>query len=306
MIYHESITSDTESVIHPFGSADVGGPDLAAFLGIRRDGREQADSARSLLLTLLGELARPAGGAAWTQSMIEGLGLMGVSPQAARLAISRLAERGWLAGTRSGRRTRWEFTPALARLLDEGAARIYSFGTQDRPWDGRWLLVFVSVPERQRRLRSMMAVRLGWVGFGSLAKGVWVSPWPDREAEALHLMGDLGVEGAMALTTDPTGTTDRAGIVGRSWDLDDLRGHYRRFLDGLDGNPPSDGASSARDLLSLVHSWRRFPVLDPGLPVELLPDGWPAAEAAARFAHLRSRWGTAAAGWWRETEEAFS
>ena len=295
-----------ESVLRSSEPEEVGHPALAGFLGVRRDGGEQADSARSLLLTLLGEFVRPAGGAAWTQSMIEGLSLMGVGPQAARLAISRLADRGWLAGTRSGRRTRWEFTPALSMLLEEGAARIYCFRADVGPWDGRWLLLVVSIPERQRRLRSVMAVRLGWAGFGSLAKGVWISPWPEREAEALRLIGDLGIEGAVLFRTDAEGAADPAEIVGRSWDLAGLRCQYEGFLGDLEGRSAADGPSTARELLALVHAWRRFPILDPGLPEELLPDAWPAADAAASFTRLRSLWRPTAERWWRETEECFS
>jgi len=301
MIYHDLITIDMKSVEYndPLDGLEDGS--LEAYLGIRRDGREQADSARSILLTLLGELVRPAGRSAWTQSMIAALGLFGVEPQAARLAISRLAERGWLVGTRIGRRTRWGFTPELDKLLDEGAARIYGFGPEDRRWDGQWLLLLVSVPEHQRRLRSTMAVRLGWAGFGSLAKGVWVSPWTNREPEAVGLTRELGIEGALSFLTTSGSPSDRDGIVERSWDLHSLSAQYERFLYRFRGEAPGESAEATAGLLSLVHDWRRFPILDPGLPTELLPAGWPAADAASRFSELRSSWQPAAMDWWKRT-----
>jgi phenylacetic acid degradation operon negative regulatory protein len=41
------------------------------------------------------------------------------------------------------------------------------------------------------------------------------------------------------------------------------------------------GAFAARS--SLVHSWRKFLFVDPGLPAALLPLDWPGTKAAAWF-----------------------
>jgi phenylacetic acid degradation operon negative regulatory protein len=46
-----------------------------------------------------------------------------------------------------------------------------------------------------------------------------------------------------------------------------------------------------------VHEWRRFAVLDPGLPLEFLPAGWIGAEAEAVFRDHYDRWRPAAIDW---------
>jgi phenylacetic acid degradation operon negative regulatory protein len=38
----------------------------------------------------------------------------------------------------------------------------------------------------------------------------------------------------------------------------------------------------------VLTDWRQFPYLDPGLPAELLPDGWIGSRAADEFFALRS------------------
>jgi phenylacetic acid degradation operon negative regulatory protein len=38
--------------------------------------------------------------------------------------------------------------------------------------------------------------------------------------------------------------------------------------------------------IPMVTEWRRFPYLDPGLPLELLPEGWPGLVAERLFAEL--------------------
>jgi phenylacetic acid degradation operon negative regulatory protein len=58
-------------------------------------------------------------------------------------------------------------------------------------------------------------------------------------------------------------------------------------------------------LTDLVHQWRRFPFLDPDLPVDLLPADWPAPEAARRFAQLRSSWLEPAHAWWRDLDARY-
>src|SRR5579875_790787 len=121
-------------------------------------------SARSLLMTILGEFVLPRGGPVWTQALVSALSLFGIEQKSARQALARTAAEGWLASQRVGRKVRWSLTPPGQRLLSEGAQRIYSFGRDEVAWDGRWLLLLVSVPESQRDLRHRVRSRLNWAG----------------------------------------------------------------------------------------------------------------------------------------------
>ena len=69
-------------------------------------------SARSLLLTILGEYVRPQGDPVWTGTLVAALRLFGVAEKAARQALARTAAEGWLASTKHGRLARWQLTPA--------------------------------------------------------------------------------------------------------------------------------------------------------------------------------------------------
>ena len=58
-------------------------------------------------------------------------------------------------------------------------------------------------------------------------------------------------------------------------------------------------------MVQLVHAWRRFPLIDPALPVELLPARWSGVRAAKLFTRRRAQWHAAAqAEWGRITEAA--
>ena len=150
-----------------------------------------ATSARSLLLTVLGEFVLARDDAVWTQVLIDVLGRLGVEHKSARQALARTAAEGLLESDRAGRRVRWSLTAQGRSLLSDGASRIYGFGTPARPWAGRWLVLLVSVPEVRRQLRHRLRTRLAWAGLGSPAPGVWLSPDPDKQDEVAKVLADL-------------------------------------------------------------------------------------------------------------------
>src|SRR5664280_2890263 len=75
-----------------------GGPGAAG----RRPLELGAPSARSLLVTVLGEFLLPAGGWVWTGTLVGVLGVLGIEASAARQALARSAADGWLVSERTG------------------------------------------------------------------------------------------------------------------------------------------------------------------------------------------------------------
>lgn len=276
-------------------------PDTSDGSALRRRELGQA-SARSLLLTVLGEFVLPAGEPVWTRALLEVLGALGVESKSARQALARTAAEGLLTSDRDGRRVRWSLTPAGERLLSEGAARIYGFGTPASEWDGRWLVLLASVPESRRRLRHRLRTRLAWAGLGSPAPGVWVSPDPGKEPQVAAVLDELDLRGMSSSFIGQYGGIGRpSDVVAQAWDLDRVEQAYEQFLDEFG---PELDRDDADDVLArqvrLVHAWRRFPFLDPELPAELLPDRWAGARAAELFTTLHRRWDAPARAAWAE------
>ncbi|OLM30815.1 Phenylacetic acid degradation operon negative regulatory protein paaX [Pseudonocardia sp. Ae717_Ps2] len=204
------------------------GPDGSA---LRRRELGQT-SARSLLLTVLGEFVLPAGEPVWTRALLDVLGALGVEAKSARQALARTAGEGLLTSDRDGRRVRWSLTPAGSELLSDGAARIYGFGRPTTGWDGRWLVLLASVPESRRRLRHRLRTRLAWAGLGSPAPGVWVSPDPGKEARVAAVLDELDLTGSGYSFVGHYGGIGRADdIVAQAWDLDVVERAYSEFLD---------------------------------------------------------------------------
>jgi phenylacetic acid degradation operon negative regulatory protein len=258
-----------------------------------------AASARSLLLTALGEFVLPAGRPVWTATFLHALALVGVEEKAIRQAMARSATEGWLDSERHGRRTAWHLTPAGRRLLTEGAERIYGFGAPVTAWDGQWLLVLASAPDAGRGMRHLLRTRLAWSGLGSLSPGVWVSPHPEREPEVRDVLEQAAVAGSATVFVGRLGDMDDARRVARqAWDLAELETAYADFLGEVGRLRPKDDAATFGAQLRLVQEWRRFPFLDPGLPPELLPDQWNGARAASVFRDRHRAWMPAANRYW--------
>jgi phenylacetic acid degradation operon negative regulatory protein len=250
-------------------------------------------SARSWLLTVLGEFALPAPGPVWTSSIVDVLAGLGLEEKASRQALARTAADGLIVAERIGRRARWLLTDPGRRLLSEGAQRIYSFGLPAARWNGRWLLLSVAVPESQRELRHRLRTRMSWAGFGSLAPNLWVSPDTDREAEAKQLLDELGLAATLSFAGEFGGIGSERTLVEQAWNLSDLASRYGDFLDEFARLRPVAGDHMLAQI-RLVHEWRRFPFLDPQLPPELLPPQWIGTRAAALFHERHAAWHDAA------------
>jgi phenylacetic acid degradation operon negative regulatory protein len=241
----------------------------------------------------------------WTGTLVSALGLVGVREKAARQALARSAAGGWLTGERVGRRVRYDLTPTLRTLLIEGAERIYSFGDGRVDWDGRWLVLVTTVPEEQRNLRHKLRTRLAWAGFGPLGQGVWITPDAGRDEEARRVLDGLGSSvQASSFVGRHALVGDEAALVARAWDLPELERRYEEFLSAFTKREPQTPAEAFTDQTRLVHEWRRFPLLDPGLPDALLPRTWPGRPARELFDRRHAEWAAAAQEWFEQAEAA--
>ncbi len=248
---------------------------------------------RRLIVSVYGLYARERGGALSVSSLVRLLGGLGVDGQAVRSAVSRLKRRGLLEPQKVGGAAGYRLSPALADVLAEGDERIFS---RRRAGAGEgWLLVAFSVPESARDQRHQLRSLLIRLGLGTVAPGLWVAP-AHLEAEVSHALDRAGLRGYTELfrSRHVAGRPLRE-TVASWWDLDALAGQYSAFVArqepvlhawrDADGEPEQAFA----DFVTLVTVWRRLPYLDPGLPLEALPESWVGDRAEELFGDLRAR-----------------
>lgn len=249
-------------------------------------------AARSALLTVLGEYVAPRSLTVYREAYVAALETLGFGATAARQALSRSIAAGWLVSQRLGRRSLMKISDETTHVLSSGYPRIYRFG-EDWRWTGKWLVVIVRVPESKREVRDRLRTQMAWAGFGSLGGGVWVSPHLDRDEEVSSLDDGQSVA-LLSLIAEGARIGSADDIVNRAWDLNLVGDHYHSFLSDFAKLQPTEPADVFAALTAMVHAWRKFPFIDPDLPQELLPPGWPRTEARELFSDRHARWTAAA------------
>ncbi|MEJ3747974.1 PaaX family transcriptional regulator C-terminal domain-containing protein [Actinomycetes bacterium KLBMP 9797] len=248
-------------------------------------------SPQHLLLTLLGDYWYGQRAPLPSAALVALLGEFGITEVSARAALSRLARRGLLEQSKTGRRTSYALSARAAEVLTEGRGHILSFGTDGAEWTGRWTVAAFSVPEDDRAQRHALRTRLGWYGFAPLYDGLWVSPH-ERIAEVTAILTELGIDRATVFTAELAEGGPAGGHPIHAWDLDALRAEYDRLLAAYEpvrerwraGQIGTAEALVART--AVMDDWRTMPTLDPELPTALLPPHWPRARARELFIEL--------------------
>lgn len=212
-------------------------------------------------------------------ALVELLEEFNISQPSARAALNRLSKCGLLVFSKHGRNTCYGLNARALPLIEATIRRVAAFGPrQTAPWDGEWTVVAFSVPEAQRDVRHSIRTNLGLSGFAPLYDGLWCSPWDARDS-ALTMLSELEVDSAhvMRAEIDPRSTVQALS----AWDLGAARQLYAdfeaEFSSILDG-ARNETLTASQGLVArarLLGSWRQFLLLEPDLPVDLLPDDWP-------------------------------
>ncbi|WP_121867907.1 PaaX family transcriptional regulator C-terminal domain-containing protein [Glutamicibacter nicotianae] len=252
---------------------------------------------RSLIMDLFGDYLRYNNGEARLGELTELLSAFDIEPSSARMTLSRLKKQGWFETRREGRETIYTLTESMLQVLAEGRERI--FQRRDSPWDGRWTMVLYQVPETERAVRESLRKNLSWLGFGQLSSSSWLAAHDlMREANELAELYPQASVDTMWTSTDSTAKDKSLAL--RCWDLEELAGDYREFIDKyapVEQSRDFERATGAAALVmrtTLVADARRFTFRDPRLPLELQPRDWPGREAYELFRRLHAYLGPAA------------
>ena len=181
---------------------------------------------------------------------------------------------------------------SLATVLAEGARR---YPDKVAVVDGAQRVSYRDLWARARDQRHQLRSLLIRLGLGTVAPGLWVAP-AHLEAEVSHALERAGLRGYTELfrSRHVAGRALRE-TVASWWDLEALEAQYTAFLEqqepvlrawrSAEGAP----AQAFADFVTVVTVWRRLPYLDPGLPLEALPDDWVGSRAEELFGDLRAR-----------------
>jgi phenylacetic acid degradation operon negative regulatory protein len=244
-------------------------------------------SATSLLRTFVGSQLRQLGGWISSAQLVRIMEALGVSANGARSAIARVKSKGLLVPEvvdgQQGYRVNAEAVP----MLESGDRRIFNF-RQQRETDS-WCLISFSIPESRRDARHQLRRRLGWIGCGTVATGLWICPAHLKD-EVLTILYDLDLRECATLFIAGKPEADRPleDSAAQWWDLDRLRDLHERFLaqHSAQVGPAATDAEAFARYIQALDQWRVIPYLDPGLPNSALPLGWPGQASLELFGRI--------------------
>ena len=236
-------------------------------------------SARSVLVTVLGDSVLPVTKTLWLSSLFELAAPFGFSERLVRTSMFRLVSEGWVSNERVGRRSRYSLTLLAVRESEDAERRIY---TADRAgWDGSWTFAVLNTASMPAPERERIERHLRWHGFVALGRGLLASPSVTVPGlrELLHLVKPAAALPIGRAELDDLDRLVDEGYFASAFHTDDTEHEYRDFLASyelwqrrdLDSVPPLD-AYGLRTLL--VHELRRIRLRAPDMPAALLPPDW--------------------------------
>lgn len=255
------------------------------------DLESQPGSATALLRTVIGVYLRDLGGWIAVAHLIRLAEALGVPAPRARTALVRVKQAGLIVGEPHDRVAGYRLAPQAVPTLLRGDRRIYHPRTMSA--NDRWCLISFSIPEEMRALRHQLRRRLAWIGCGTVASALWITPaFLLDEVEGILDELELRDHATVFVTDAPRVSVPLSSAVAEWWDLEAIRALHEDFLAAT---LPLERATDLNDeqcfeaYMTLIDAWRPIPYFDPGLPYELLPIDWPGRRTAELFADLRNR-----------------
>lgn len=246
---------------------------------VRQRCSEPDISARSVLVTVLGDSVLPVTKTLWLSSLFQLAKPFGFSERLVRTSMFRLVAEGWMTNERIGRRSRYSMTLLAVRESEDADRRIY--GTESDTWDGSWTFAVLDTPSMPAEERDRIVRHLRWHGFVALGRGLMASPSVGASSlrELLHLVQPAAAVPIGRSELDALDGLVEEGYFAEVFRTADTEAAYSQFLaryepwsrHDVEDAPPRD-AYALRTML--VHELRRIRLRVPDMPAELLPTGW--------------------------------
>lgn len=229
----------------------------------------------SLIVTIFGDLARREGEGISGAALSRLVGLMGVKPEAMRVALFRLRKDGWIDSIREGRGSLHFLTRMGRRQSAEASPRIYD---SQRGFPVRWHILISGSGEQTGRSQLESYLLTG--DYLPVGSQVVIGPGtlPDE------LNGLLGAE--TERLSVPDWLREQVCPADLMAQYDALERDFRAVLSRLNGTQPLTLVEAAALRLLIVHSWRRILFRHPDLPDWFFPDGWPGQRCRTLFSAL--------------------
>lgn len=252
--------------------------------------RRQVTRPNSFIYTLFGDFVHrdpTCHDELWVGGLIRLMGEFGLSEQAVRQAVSRMSRQGWLTAARRGNRSYYAMTDRGRRRVEAISPRIYGPIVE---WDGRWRMLTYSIAESNREGRDGLRKDLTVLGWAPLSASTWISPRDSLDGARAAAEANGVIDNVDFFVGEYIGPRSDRELLERGWDLSAIAAQYREFIARYEPRLQNERSHNGMrddeafvERMWLVHDFRKFAYVDPGLPSTLLPAHWPGTSASALF-----------------------
>lgn len=214
-----------------------------------------------------------------TKTLFEIYKLRNVSEQVIRNTLSSLKKGGYINNVK----------PSVYSITTYGISLLETTNKKsnilNETWRGNWQVVIFEIPELYRKKRNGFRKDLLRLGFGSLYKSIYITPWnKSSEVEDLIYQYDLN---EMVRIIDGNFLFNQITVedANKIWSINELNELYRKkykwfqsefksHLDEISTNEINKDLLLFIKFLELGEVISELSLNDPMLPIELMPKNW--------------------------------
>lgn len=236
------------------------------------------ENAGFTLTTLLGDAVAPHGGQIGLSSLVQIADLCHIQEQTIRTAVFRVGGDGY-SSTRVGRRSDVGLSEDHGPHHNQCLYRVYA--ETNPKWAGQWEIVSISPTlVRETTQVSKLMRELKADGYGVLSDRTLIRPYllPASKIGTKMVVSPEFRDALFVFLTQeaPTQASNIDELVSFAWNLDDLSGRYKSFLDRFEplldllwGAKSMDPPNAFIARTCLIHDFRKLVMDSPTLPASL-------------------------------------
>ncbi|PIY69388.1 hypothetical protein COY90_00915 [Candidatus Roizmanbacteria bacterium CG_4_10_14_0_8_um_filter_39_9] len=153
-------------------------------------------------------------------------------------------------------------------------------------WDGKWRIISYEIPESKRELRDKLRREMqGW-GLGPWHRSFWVTPHPITSHLKEMVAGKAEEQYIQAFESDHVFGKQEV-LIEKVWGKSLLDKKYRELFKKWHEVLSKDGDKNDK-FIAVIGEYITLLRDDPGLPVDVMGEGWIGYEAMNIFKEIRS------------------
>ncbi|MTI85309.1 MAG: hypothetical protein FH756_15770 [Firmicutes bacterium] len=216
-----------------------------------------------------------------------------------RMGLSRGVQKDLFVNEKQGSDVYYRLTDQAIQSFDYWQRILARFQSriklQHKEWDGNWNIVLFNSINLKKSVGDIdqFTEALEQIGYGSLSKGQWVSPY-DFSGEVQKLAEKFGLKKEMFLFQGGLQNKKPETIVSEVWPVWKLANRYKEYEQLIhEWAGKLNAESNPGRVLTFLYllGSELFEIIqdDPQLPVELLPSDWQGPHVARRFWEIREQ-----------------